>query len=640
MSEEKKQQNMPVQKGGAHVAKSGSNVSTVSAQGGSAGADSEASGMPKRNKYADKMNRKKSRLSKGVRIGIGVAVVVLLIALGIFLVLKSRNAGTEETVTQTATASRGMLETYIEGSGSTAAKKREELGRDLKGTVSEVLVAVGDEVKKGDKLVIVNPTETRKELETAEDELADARRGVTDAQAEVTKAQNAVSTAQKRISKLAITAPFTGKIIPVTDSEGKSTTYHVGQQLSEGEIVGYMVDDSKMKLSLYFSAAYANDIKSGQTATVSVPSAMSSVSGTVSSVESAQKVSAEGVKLFRVVISMDNPGTLTKGMMATATISTSSAGEVYPAESGTLEYSREEAVTVQTGGEIKTLNGLDYYSYSSGATIMTLTSDSAQDELKNAQNTVVTARNGVTNAQKQVQTKQERITELKKLIADSTIKSPIDGVVVSLNAYTEQDVAGTEPLVVVADLNDIIVNADIMSTDVSAVQPGQPAVMTMYTNDGALQLTGTVESIALEPTQNNNGGQGSMATFPAVIAIDPIEGQSISIGMGVEYQITTASSPDCLMVPSSAIVYAEEGTAVFAKPLVDENGEEIPFSETLPIPEGTEGIPPEFQLVPVETGISDSSNTEILWGIEEGTTVYLSGPQDLYAEMGMGVAVG
>ena len=34
--------------------------------------------MPKRNKYADKMNQKKSRLNEGVRIGIGVAVVVLL----------------------------------------------------------------------------------------------------------------------------------------------------------------------------------------------------------------------------------------------------------------------------------------------------------------------------------------------------------------------------------------------------------------------------------------------------------------------------------------------------------------------------------------------------------------------------------
>ena len=133
-----------------------------------------------------------------------------------------------------------------------------------------------------------------------------------------------------------------------------------------------------------------------------------------------------------------------------------------------------------------------------------------------------------------------------------------------------------------------------------------------------------------------------MPTFRAVIAIDPIEGQSIYSGMMVDYQITTASSMDCLMVPSSAIVNTEDGTAVFAQPLLDENGEEIPFAETLTIPEGTEGIPEGYYLVPVEIGISDSTNTEILWGIDEGTTVYLAGPQDLYADMGMdmGVAVG
>ena len=61
--------------------------------------------------------------------------------------------------------------------------------------------------------------------------------------------------------------------------------------------------------------------------------------------------------------------------------------------------------------------------------------------------------------------------------------------------------------------------------------------------------------------------------------------------------------------------------------------------ETIPIPEGTEGIPDGFQLVPVEIGIADSTNTEILWGIDEGTTVFLAGPTDLYADMnamGMG----
>ena len=586
------------------------------------------------------MNKKKSRLSKGVRIGIGVAVVAALIAAGVFLVFKSRDAGTDNTANTTAVVSRGMLETYIEGSGVTAAKKREELGLDLKGTVTKVMVEVGDEVDKGDDLIEVNPTETREELEAAQEELTTAQRAVTDAQAEVTQAQNTLNSAQSKLSRLTITAPFTGKIIPATDGEGNSTTYRVGQQISEGEVIGYMVDDSEMSLSLFFSSAYINDIQSGQSATVSIPSAMSEISGTVSSVEKTERVSSDGVKVFRVVISMDNPGTLTKGMTATATVSAGSAGTVYPAGSGTLEYSREEAVTAQMSGEITSMNGIDYYSYSSGATIMRLSSDAAQDEVKSAQSAVTAARNGVTTAQRQVTEKQKRVTELKKLISDSTIESPIDGVVVSLNAVEDQQITGTEPLVVVADLNDIVVNADVMSTDVGAVQEGQLATMNMYTYDGSeLMLTGTVESVALEPTQDASGSQGSMPTFRAVIAIDPIEGQSIYSGMMVDYQITTASSMDCLMVPTSAIVNTENGTAVFAKPLTDENGEEIPFDETLEIPEGTEGIPEGYYLVPVEIGISDSTNTEILWGVDEGTTVYLAGPQDLYSDMMSGDAV-
>lgn len=639
MSEENKQQKQTVEKGGAHVVKAGSNVAaSAAAAEGSTGGE-----PPKRNKYADKMNRKKSRLSKNIRIGIGVAVIAILIAAGIFLVFKTRDAGTEEAANTTAVATRGMLETYIEGSGITAAKKREELGRDLKGTVTEVLVEVGDEVKAGDELLVVNPTETREELQTAQNELVDAQRAVNEAQAEVTRAQGVLNTAQNQLGKLNITAPFTGKIIPATDSEGNSTTYRVGQQVSEGEVIGYMVDDSTMKLSLYFSSAYINDIQQGQSATVSIPAAMSEVTGSVSSVEKTERVTTEGVKVFRVVISVNNAGTLTKGMSATATVSAGNAGTVYPAGSGTLEYNREEAVTAQVGGEITAVNGIDYYSYSSGATIMRLSSDTAQDEVRNAQNGVTTARNSVTSAQRQVSEKQARITELRKLIEDSRVKSPIDGVVVSLNVVEDQEVTGADALVVVADLNDIVVNADVMSTDVGAVQEGQPAVMNMYTYDGSqLTLTGMVDSVALEPTQGESGGQGSMPTFRAVISIDPIEGQSIYSGMMVDYQITTASSMDCLTVPSRAIVNTENGTAVFAKPLVDENGQEIPFEETLPIPEGTEDIPSEYSLVPVEIGISDSTNTEILWGIEEGTTVYLAGPQDLYADMSMdmGVAVG
>lgn len=638
MSEENKQKDVAA-KGGAHVARPDeTKVQPVElAEGAAAGLETVGETGVKRNKYADKMNKKKRRLSKGVRIGLGVAIVALLIALGVFLVMRSRNTTTDDSANTTAVAMRGMLETYIEGDGTTAAKKREEVGKDLKGKVSDVLVEVGETVKKGDKLLIVNPTETRKELTTAEEELADAQRGVTDAQTNVTKAQTAVSTAQKNIGKTTVTAPFTGKIVPLTNTDGAETSFQVGQSISEGTAIGSMVNDSTMKLSLYFSYAYVDDIKAGQKATVSIPSAMSSIdNGQVDSVERVQKISSDGVKLFRVIVSLPNPGTLTKGMTATATVS-ANGNELFPAESGTLEYSREETVTAQVSGEITAVNGIDYYNYSSGAAIMRISSDDAQDKLKEAQTELIGARNEVTRAQKLVQTKQERIAELKKLIANATVTSPIDGVVVSLNATVEQEVSGTEALCVVADLEDIIVNANITATDVMAVQPGQTAIMTMYTMDGEATLTGIVESVAMEPSQNSGGGQGSMPTFPAVIAIDPIEGQSLSIGQGVNFKITTASSMDCLIVPSAAVVNTEDGTAVFAKP--PEGGS---FENALPLPEGTEGVPPDYVLVPVEVGIADAANTEILWGIEEGTTVYLAGPEDMYANMddGMSVAVG
>ena len=110
-------------------------------------AEPAAEATPKRNKYADKMNRKKRRLSKGARIGITAAAVALLLGGGIWAVVKSRDAGTEDVTQTTAMVSCGDLETYIEGSGVTAAKKREELGREVKGKVTQVLVAEGDEVR-------------------------------------------------------------------------------------------------------------------------------------------------------------------------------------------------------------------------------------------------------------------------------------------------------------------------------------------------------------------------------------------------------------------------------------------------------------------------------------------------------------
>ena len=84
----------------------------------------------------------------------------------------------------------------------------------------------------------------------------------------------------------------------------------------------------------------------------------------------------------------------------------------------------------------------------------------------------------------------------------------MDGIVVSLNAVEGQEATGSETLVVVADLNDIAVNAEVSSMDIGSVQQGQRATMTMYASDGSeISLTGEVQSAALEPTQSPGDGQ-------------------------------------------------------------------------------------------------------------------------------------
>lgn len=586
-----------------------------------------APGAPQvaRNKYADKMNRPKKKWPKPIKIGLVVLIVAALVGGSVYIVQKTResaaNVGNAETI---GFSQRGMLETYVEGSGRTAAKNKVDLGKEIKGEVTEVNVEVGQTVHAGDVLFIVDPKDTRKDLDDANSELDDAMRAVDEA-------QSGVTTAQKNLNNLTVTAPFTGKVVPITDDNGNATEFKVGRNLSDGTVIGMMVDDSTMKLPLYINYTYVDAVKPGAACTVTIPASMSSVTGKVESIERVQKVSDDGAMLFRATITMSNPGTLKKDMVATASISTS-AGEVMPAEAGALEYAREEEITVKGTGEIASIGNLDHYRYSAGDTLVRLTNEDYQTAIG-------TAQRSLESAQKALQTKQERIAELQKLIEDSTVRATIDGIVINLTVVEGDKLEGNTTPCTVADLSSIVVNVDIPELDIDKVQPGMSAILTMDM-DETQQFTGTVSTVSMQAnTSNNNqgGGGGSGVSFPAVIQLDETGGV-LTPDRGVSFKIISASKQDCIMVPSTAIVYAGESAAVYARP-----AEGQVFDNTLPSPEGSD-VPEGFVLVPVETGIFDDTNTEIVSGLDEGVEVFLAGPQDAYAQMdgmgGMSVAVG
>lgn len=574
----------------------------------------EETDAPVRNRYADLMNGPKRRVPRPVKIGLTVLVLAGLFAGGFYLVHKTGEEPEQQSGENTAVATRGYLETYIEGDGQIAARTQVELGKDLKGKVTEVLVQAGQAVKAGDKLFTVDPAEIRKELD-------EARKDMEEAQRSLDEASSGVTAAEKSVAELTTTAPFTGRMVPPEGDE-KTKTWRVGDELPGGTVLGTLVDDTVMKLPLYFSYAYIDDIQKGAAATVSIPANMSTVSGQVESVERIEKVSDDGTRLFRVTIAVSNPGALKKGMAATAEVATA-AGKVMPAEAGLLEYSREETVTAKQTGDITRISGLDYYKFAAGAVIV----QQANEDLTRA---VDTAARTLQSQQHALAEKQKRIAELETIISGAAVTSPIDGVVLKMDTAVDAELAGGTAPCVVADMSTLVVKAQIAMNDINAVMPGQMATLTMHNGAEDMALSGTVESVSMQAEENS--GNGSMPTYTAVIVLDPLpEGVSVSMGYYVSYKITTAQSEDCITIPARALVNTDEGTAVFAKP-----AEGQAFDETIPIPEGTDDIPEGFELVPVAVGISDSSNVEILSGIDEGTEVFLSGPQDMFEEMNSG----
>lgn len=569
-----------------------------------------------RNKYADRMNTKK-KLPKAAKIAIGVVAAAILGGGGFFAVTKLNDVSSAVSE-ETAFSSLGFLETYVEGYGQTAAKRSEDLGKDIKGTVTEVLVAPGDQVTAGDTLLKIDADETRKELDEAMDAQEEAREGIE-------SAQRSLRSANEKASSLRVTAPFAGKLIPpgqenAEGAEGETTAVselrvQPGDELDAGTVIGLLVDDTMLRVPLYYSYAYIDKITEGMPASVSVAYTMTSVYATVEKVEKIERISPDGTKTFRVTLAFENPGTLTKDMDAIGSIEIDGE-QVVPADTGKIEYSREKELTLESGGTVTAVDGLSYYRFTEGQTILQLSNPDVSDA-------VASASAAVEAQQKMFEQKQKRVEELQKLLEEATIVSPIDGIVIDVPVFEGEKVDGSKSVCTVADLSSIVVNASIPEIDIDKVEVGQPVQLSMDSGD---MFTGSVSSISMKAETNEGSRGGASISFPIVIAVDENPEQTLSPNRSLEFKITTATSENCVTVPSSAVVYTADGAAVYVKPA---EGQE--FENAVPIPEGSE-VPDDFVLVPIETGISDADNTEVLSGLGEGVEVFLAAPQDAYAQ--------
>jgi HlyD family secretion protein len=203
-------------------------------------------------------------------------------------------------------------------------------------------------------------------------------------------------------------------------------------------------------------------------------------------------------------------------------------------------------------------------------------------------------------------------------LARTTIRSPMDGVLIQLDAEQgETVVPGSTNLpgsviMTVADMSRLLAEVEVSEVDVVAVELGQAAEVTVDALGGDQPLAGTVVEIATSGRRDQ--AQGTIRFRVKIALADP--DPALRPAMTAKVDILTATSDDALAVPVQAVV----------RRTLDEDGVEVRGSAA----EGRDESDVVFVVVDskavvrrVVTGVADVLHVEITDGLDEGEEVVI-----------------
>ncbi len=202
-------------------------------------------------------------------------------------------------------------------------------------------------------------------------------------------------------------------------------------------------------------------------------------------------------------------------------------------------------------------------------------------------------------------------------LAYSTIRSPVDGIVVSRNVDVGQTVAAsfqTPTLFNIAqDLTRMEIDTSVDEADISRVKEGQSAVFTVDSYPET-RFEGKVTQVRSSPVVNQN-----VVTYVVVVGVDNRD-LKLKPGMTANVTLEVARRDGVLKLPSAALRFKPKTPG----PPQAASASQPPARSKAPLVRrvyllGADGQP---RPVPVRTGIGDDTHLELLEGdIKEGDAV-------------------
>ena len=188
----------------------------------------------------------------------------------------------------------------------------------------------------------------------------------------------------------------------------------------------------------------------------------------------------------------------------------------------------------------------------------------------------------------------------------TTIRSPVNGIVVARNVEVGQTVAAsfaTPNLFLIAlDLTKMQVDTNVSESDIGGIVEGKEATFTVDAYPG-VPFSGIIRQVRLAPINVQN-----VVTYNVVVGVDNKD-LRLKPGMTANVSIVVAQRDHVLKVPNAALRFVPPKSD-----LPEAGGRAIPSgaSSSRGRPIWRQGENGELTWVAVQTGISDGSSTEII----------------------------
>ena len=242
------------------------------------------------------------------------------------------------------------------------------------------------------------------------------------------------------------------------------------------------------------------------------------------------------------------------------------------------------------------------------------------------------ARAGVAAAEQGVMQAQAGLRSASEDLSRTTIHSPIDGKVVQLNAHEgEVVVTGTmnnpgSVIAVIADLSQILVEAEVGETEVVGIRLGQPAKIKVDAIPDH-EYHGHVAEIGSSAAVRQGAGAG-IRYFKVKVLIDDSDDR-LRPGMTSQVSIVTSTAPNTVAVPIQTVVERVPGS----KDAESEDDDDKPKKKyVFVVKDG------KAKQVEVTTGISDATHVALLSGVKAGDQL-ITGPFRTLKKLKDGAAI-